>query len=101
MASNNAHEYIDFGEKESVPWKWCLFFCFAVPEAMAFFRALRVCLQKTVNRPQLIDFLIVVATETIHVTGLAILYLVALPNLDSVRFKPTKTNHLTERKTLK
>ena len=84
-----------------MPWKWCLFFCFAVSEAMAFFRALRVCLQKTVNRPQLIDFLIVVATETIHVTGLAILYLVALPNLDSVRFKPKKTNHLTEWNTFK
>ena len=66
---------------------WCLFFCFAIPEAMVLFRSMRMCLTKTVNRPTIKDFLVVLSTEIIHVLGLAILYLVALPNIDSVRIK--------------
>ena len=79
--------FIDYGEKEAVPWKWNLFFCFAIPEALVMFRSLRMLLSKTVNRPTLKDFVVVLTTETIHVFGLAILHLVALPNLDSVRIQ--------------
>ena len=67
-----------------MPWKWSIFFSFAVPEAMSMLRAIKMLLQKTVHRPMLFDFAVVAVMETIHVSGLAILYFVALPNLDSV-----------------
>ena len=82
--SQNETLFIDFGEKEAVPWMWCLFFCFAFPQTMVMLQSLWMFLTKTVNRPKLNDFAVVLATETIHVLGLAIIHFVVLPKLDSV-----------------
>ena len=63
----------------------CIFFAFILPEIFGFLRSLKVCLVKTVHRPKLLDFMVVLTMETLHVSGVAILFYCALPYMDSVR----------------
>ena len=75
-----------FGEEvegEQIRWVWALFAAFLVPEVMAFFRSLRVCLFKTVLVPRFLDFAFVSTMEILHAIGVAILLFLALPQMDS------------------
>ena len=70
-------------EGEQIRWVWALFAAFLVPEVMAFFRSLRVCLFKTVLVPRFLDFAFVSTMEILHAVGVAILLFLALPQMDS------------------
>jgi chitin synthase len=63
----------------------CIFFAFIMPEIGAFLRSLKIVLVKTVHSPMPFDFFLVFIMETLHVTGVAILFYCALPYMDSVR----------------
>ena len=59
-----------------------------MPEVFGILRSLKVCLlTKTgsVHKPKVQDFMVVLIMETLHVSGLAILFYCALPYMDSVR----------------
>ena len=56
-----------------------------VPECLTFLRSARVCIMKFVGRPKWDSFLVVFGLESLHVLGLALLFFVALPNVDSIR----------------
>ena len=63
----------------------CIFFAYIIPEILTFLRSLKDMVFKTVHLPKLFDFFIVLLMESIHVTGMAILFYCALPHMDSVR----------------
>ena len=63
----------------------CIFFAFIIPEIFSFLRSLKVVLVQTVHTPMPFDFFVVFVMETVHVTGVAILFYCALPYMDSVR----------------
>lgn len=71
--------------KTNVAWLWCIFFSFFVPELLTFLKSVRVCIMRTVSKPKWDVLLVVFVLETLHIVGLAILFLVALPELDSVK----------------
>ena len=70
-------------EGEQIRWVWALFAAFLVPEIMAFFRSLRVCVFKTIIMPRFLDFAFVATMEILHAVGVAILLFLALPQMDS------------------
>ena len=63
----------------------CIFFAFLIPELLSFGRALRMMLMRTLGKPTFLEFLVVFVFETLHVTGLALLFFVAFPAMDSVK----------------
>ena len=68
---------------ERVAWIWSIGFAFCVPQVLAFLRSLRKCLFKFNKIPTFFDLSFVLVMEVLHVTGLAILCFLVLPNLDS------------------
>ena len=78
---------------ERVAWIWCIFFAFAFPEVLHFLKSLNSCLSKNVGLViflskflswrYLLSFLTIALLDGCHVLGLAILFLHALPRLDS------------------
>lgn len=76
---------VNLPEEERVAWTWCLFFAFAIPELGTLIRSLRICVFKSWRRPPFNDFLWVLVMETLHVAGLASLFLIVLPELDVVK----------------
>ena len=68
---------------ERVAWIWSIGFSFCVPQVLGFLRSLRKCLFKFNKLPTFFDLTFVLVMEVLHVTGLAILSFVVLPNLDS------------------
>ena len=63
----------------------CVFFAYIIPEILTFLQSLKHMVFKTVHLPKLFDFFLVLLMESIHVTGMAILFYCALPHMDSVR----------------
>merc|ERR1719495_1371356 len=76
---------VELTPTEKVGWFWGIFFCFIAPEVLTLGRSLRVVLMKSYKTLSLLDGLLVFTFETIHVTGTFILFMVALPGLDSLR----------------
>ncbi|XP_014282325.1 chitin synthase chs-2 isoform X2 [Halyomorpha halys] len=76
---------VNLPPEERVAWSWCLLFAFAIPEFGTFIRSLRICVFKSWKRPPFMDFLWILAMETLHVVGLASLFLIILPELDVVK----------------
>ena len=72
-------------ELEKVGWIWAIFFSFLAPELFTFIRCVRIVLMKSFTKPSLLEFSIVILFETLHVIGLAILYFLAFPGMDSIR----------------
>ena len=72
-------------ETERVGWIWALFFCFLAGEVFVFIRSFRVVFMKSFSFLGIREFLFVLFMETLHVCGTALLFLVALPELDSLR----------------
>ena len=72
-------------EREKVGWVWAIFFSFLAPELFTFFRSCRIVLMKSFKRPSFLEFSIVLCFETVHVVGVAVLYFLAFPGMDSIR----------------
>ena len=56
-----------------------------MPEIFAFLRSLKMALGTSVYSPPWKHFLVVLIMETLHVTGVAVLFYCALPYMDSIR----------------
>lgn len=76
---------VNLPAEERVAWSWCLIFAFVIPELGTLIRSLRICVFKSWKRPPFNDFLWVFVMETLHVVGLASLFLIVLPNLDVIK----------------
>ncbi|XP_037071620.1 chitin synthase chs-2-like [Pollicipes pollicipes] len=76
---------VELPDVEKVAWVWCLFFCFITPEAGTWIRSTRMCIFKSIRRPEFSHFLVVVLFETLHTIGLALLVFFVLPDLDAVK----------------
>ncbi|XP_020295800.1 uncharacterized protein LOC109860841 isoform X2 [Pseudomyrmex gracilis] len=72
-------------EEERIAWLWCIIIAYAVPEFGTLVRSIRMCIFKSWKKPQLAHFLVVFIMETFHVVGLALMFLVVLPDLDVVK----------------
>lgn len=70
---------------ERSAWIWCLFFAFSAPTVGTFLRSLRVWLFKFQKVPKLTTFLFVLLMEMCHVSGLALLVFLVLPEMDTLR----------------
>ena len=73
-------------ETERVGWFWAVFFCFLAGEVFTLIRSFRVVFMKSCRFLSVLsEFSIVLFFETLHVVGTSLLFLVALPELDSFR----------------
>ena len=71
---------------ERVGWFWAIFFCFLAGELFTLIRSFRVVFMKSCRFLSVFsEFPIVFIFETLHVVGTSVLFLVALPELDSFR----------------
>jgi len=62
-----------------------LFFALIIPEVGTFLRSVRMCIFKTIEKPPLLDFLVVLGAETLHMIGVGILAYAIFPELDVVK----------------
>ena len=70
---------------ERIGWLWVIFFSFIAPEIFTFFRNFRILFMKHQSEyPQKREFALIFLLETLHVVGTSILFLIALPSLDSL-----------------
>ena len=70
---------------ERIGWLWVIFFSFIAPEIFTFFRNFRIFFMKHQSKyPQKREFALIFLLETLHVVGTSILFLIALPSLDSL-----------------
>ena len=70
---------------ERIGWLWVIFFSFIAPEIFTFFRNFRIFFMKHQSEyPQKREFALIFVFETLHVVGTSILFLIALPSLDSL-----------------
>jgi len=76
---------VELPDVEKVAWVWCLFFCFITPELGTWVRSARMCVFKSIRRPEFAHLLVVVLFESLHTVGLALLFFVVLPDLDAVK----------------
>ncbi|KAK2583486.1 hypothetical protein KPH14_009451 [Odynerus spinipes] len=72
-------------EEERIAWIWCIIIAFAVPEIGALIRSVRICIFKSWKKPPYAHFLLVFFMETCHVVGLALMFLIVLPDIDVVK----------------
>ncbi|XP_015517182.1 chitin synthase chs-2-like [Neodiprion lecontei] len=72
-------------EEERVSWIWCILIGFAVPEIGTLIRSVRICVFKSSRKPKVSHFVFVFLMETLHVIGLAILFMSVLPDLDVIQ----------------
>ncbi|XP_014616657.1 PREDICTED: uncharacterized protein LOC106793893 [Polistes canadensis] len=72
-------------EEERIAWTWCIIIAFAVPEFGALIRSLRICIFKSWKKPPYSHFFLVFLMETFHVVGLALMFLLILPDIDVVK----------------
>ncbi|XP_015191639.1 PREDICTED: uncharacterized protein LOC107074595 isoform X2 [Polistes dominula] len=72
-------------EEERIAWIWCIIIAFAVPEFGALIRSIRICIFKSWKKPPYSHFFLVFLMETFHVVGLALLFLLILPEIDVVK----------------
>ena len=68
-----------------VAWLWALFFAFSAPEVLTLIRSVRAVINQGYTRPSLKHFLVVFVMESLHVLGTAILFFIALPEVDTVK----------------
>jgi len=86
LFSDRENQYIvTLPEEERIAWIWCIIIAFAVPEFGTLVRSLRMCIFKSWKKPQFGHFVLVFIMETFHVTGLALMFLAVLPDLDVVK----------------
>ncbi|GAB6025457.1 hypothetical protein CHUAL_011200 [Chamberlinius hualienensis] len=64
---------------------WAIFLTFITPEIFTFGRSIRIIFFKTVRKSLPSDFLIALLFESLHTVGVAILVLIALPELDVIK----------------
>ena len=72
-------------ETETVGWIWALFFCYISGEVFVFIRCFRVVFMKSYGFLRKTEFLVVWLLETLHVLGTAMLFFLALPQMNSLR----------------
>ncbi|KAF4529725.1 hypothetical protein B566_EDAN015354 [Ephemera danica] len=72
-------------EKDMVAWCWMIFVAVLIPEGMAFLRALRISIFKSMRKPEKFDAAIVLVMETCSALGVAMLAFSVLPDLDVVK----------------
>ena len=72
-------------QTERVGWIWAIFFCFLAAEVFTLIKSCRIMFMKSYSFLEPGQFLIVLALETVHVVGTALLFLVAFPELDSAQ----------------
>jgi chitin synthase len=72
-------------EEERVGWVWCLFFAYAIPEAMALLRSARICFFKNAPKPTIMEMSAVAVAETLRAVGTGFLIFMVLPNVDVVK----------------
>ncbi|XP_075212205.1 hyaluronan synthase-like protein kkv [Lycorma delicatula] len=76
---------VNLPPEERIAWTWCIVIAFMVPEIGTLIRSIRICFFKSWKRPPFSDFLFITVMETLHVTGLALLFFVILPELDVIK----------------
>ena len=62
-----------------VAWFWVLFFSFSFPELLTFLTSARTLLMRSHSKPAVLEFLICLGFEVVHVIGLSILFFIAFP----------------------
>ncbi|KAI4504800.1 hypothetical protein M0802_000350 [Mischocyttarus mexicanus] len=72
-------------EEERIAWIWCIIIAFSVPEFGALIRSIRICIFKSWKKPPYSHFFLVFLMETFHVVGLALMFLLVLPDIDVVK----------------
>ena len=75
-------------EIDQIAWIWCIIIAFVVPEFLAMLNATRFCIFKTIQVEQLPfikSFLFSIVVEISHSVGMALLFLVCLPNLNAIQ----------------
>ena len=76
---------VEPSQTERIGWLWVIFFSFLAPEIFTFFRNFRIFFMKhQSDYPQKREFALIFVFETLHVVGTSILFLIALPSLDSL-----------------
>ena len=71
--------------RERIGWLWVIFFSFIAPEIFTFFRNFRIIFMKHQSKyPNKREFALIFVFETLHVVGTSVLFLIALPSLDSL-----------------
>ena len=63
----------------------CIFFAFCAPELLTWLRSLRIWLMRKTSWAPIRYFSIVFVFETLHTIGLALLFFIVLPELDTLR----------------
>ena len=76
---------VELTESERVGWIWALFFCYISGEVFVFIRCFRIVFMKSSSFLRKTEFLVVWVLESLHVIGTAMLFFLALPNMDSLR----------------
>ncbi|XP_051174656.1 chitin synthase chs-2-like isoform X2 [Leptopilina boulardi] len=72
-------------EEERIAWIWCIIIAFSLPEFGTLVRSIRMCIFKSWKKPISSHFFLIFLMETLHVMGLAIMFLAILPELDVVK----------------
>ena len=62
-----------------------MFFAYAVPEVMAFFRSIRICFFKNTPKPTHFEFWVIAIPEILRTIGTGILVFLIFPRLDVVK----------------
>lgn len=78
------NEYQD-GGKIPIAWLWSLFFAFSSPEMFTFVKSARIYMMRKTHWPSMKHFSVVCLFETLHTSGLALLFFLVMPHLDSLR----------------
>ncbi|XP_037922524.1 chitin synthase chs-2 isoform X1 [Hermetia illucens] len=76
---------VQLPEEERIAWLWAIIIAYAVPEIGTMIRSVRIWFFKTSVAPTSSHFFFVTLMETLHVTGLALLMLIVLPELDAIQ----------------
>ncbi|XP_012289241.1 uncharacterized protein LOC105704522 [Orussus abietinus] len=71
--------------KGQAGWLWCITFAFIIPEIFALIRSIRICMFKKSKIPAAPLLLSVFLIEALHVIGIALLFLVVLPEMGSLQ----------------
>lgn len=72
-------------DSERIAWMCCIITAFIIPEVLGIFSAIKACLFKRIKRdklPSITNFLFSIFIEILHSVGMALLFLVCLPDLN-------------------
>ncbi|XP_043471803.1 chitin synthase chs-2-like [Leptopilina heterotoma] len=68
-----------------IAWMWCIIMAFIIPEVLGIISAIKACIFKNIKMdefPSFVNFVFSIFIEILHSVGMALLFLVCLPNLN-------------------